>query len=211
MADGRHGKRRKAPILLGLALSGALTLGACGEEGLPEVTPEEGGRVAQVGEAAAGELLRTLVGRLTAAMEEGGAAHAVEFCSREAMPITRLVETGREGGVVLKRTSFRYRNPENAPDAAEELALRYFEDAVLAGGEQPSMYVQRASETELRFYKPLFLGDFCLQCHGDPEAMAPEVREKIEASYPGDLATGYKAGDFRGVVRVSVPATVKEG
>lgn len=206
MADGGAGNRIKVPILLGLALSGALTLGGCGEEGLPEVTPEEGARVAQVGEAAAGELLRTLVGRLTAAMEEGGAVHAVEFCSREAMPITRLVESGREGEVMLKRTSFRYRNPENAPDAAEELALRYFEDAVLAGGEQPSMYVQRASETELRYYQPLFLGEFCLQCHGDPEAMDPEVLAKIEASYPGDLATGYEAGDFRGVVRVSVPA-----
>jgi hypothetical protein len=194
-------------LILGLALPGLVSLTGCGE-GLPEVTPEEGARVAQVAEPAAGELLRTLVDRLTAAMDEGGAPHAVEFCSIEAMPLTRLVEAGLEGDLGLKRTSFRYRNQENAPDEAEELALRYFEDAILGGRELPVHYVQRVSEDELRYYKPLFVGEFCLQCHGDPEAMDPEVRARLEANYPGDLATGYEAGDFRGVIRVTVPASL---
>ena len=164
----------------------------------------------QVGEAGAGELLRTLVGRLTQAMDEGGPAQAVEFCSVDAIPLTRMVEAGLEGGVHLKRTSFRVRNPDNAPDEAEELALRYFEDAILEGGEPPSSLVQRVSETELRYYKPLFMGEFCLRCHGDPAVMDPAVLEKVRATYPADLATGYKAGDFRGVVRVSVPAETAE-
>jgi hypothetical protein len=199
--------RGRISLILGLALPGLVSLTGCGE-GLPEVTPEEGARVAQVAEPAAGELLRTLVDRLTAAMDEGGAPHAVEFCSIEAMPLTRLVEAGLEGDLGLKRTSFRYRNQENAPDEAEELALRYFEDAILRGRELPAHYVQRVSEDELRYYKPLFVGEFCLQCHGDPEAMDPEVRARLEANYPGDLATGYEAGDFRGVIRVTVPASL---
>ena len=53
----------------------------------------------------------------------------------------------------------------------------------------------------------VFLGDLCLQCHGKPELMALEVKEALAEKYPGDLATGYEAGDFRGVVRVSVPAS----
>lgn len=209
---GNHwvGIRGGVLLIFGLILSGALALVGCEEEGLPEVTDEEGARVAQLGEGAAGEFQRTLVGRLTAALDEGGAAQAVEFCSNEAIPLTRLVEAGLDGGLRLKRTSFRYRNLENAPDEAEEMALRYFEDANLAGGELPSSFVQRVSETELRYYKPLFLGEFCLQCHGDPEAMEPAVREVIQARYPGDLATGYKVGDLRGLVRVSVPAGTAE-
>ena len=35
--------------------------------------------------------------------------------------------------------------------------------------------------------------------------MVKEVNAKLEATYPGDLAVGYDVGDFRGVVRVSVP------
>jgi len=207
MADGEKTGLGKAVLLLGLTLPSSLLLTGCGEK-LPEVTPEEGTEVVQIAEPAAGELLRTLVTRVTASVEEGGAAQAVEFCSMDAIPLTRLVEAGLDGGLTLKRTSFRYRNPDNAPDEAEELALRYFEDAILSDGEAPPHYVQRVSPEELRYYKPLFVGEFCLQCHGDYESLASEVRAKLDAKYPGDLATGYKAGDLRGLVRVSVPAAL---
>jgi len=187
-----------------LVLLGTGGVVGCGER-LPEVTPEENARVVQVAEPAAGELMRTLLGRLDAALQEGGAAHAVEFCSVDAIPLTRLVEAGLGGGLSLKRTSFRYRNPDNAPDEAEEMALRYYEEEILAGREAPAHFVQRVSEEELRYYRPLFVAEFCLQCHGNRESMDPEVRAKLDAEYPGDLATGYEAGDFRGLVRVSVP------
>lgn len=195
---------------VGLGLPGLLGLAGCGER-LPEVTPEENARVVQVAEPAAAELMRTLLGRLDAALEEGGPAHAIDFCSMDAIPVTRLVEAGLEGGLSLKRTSFRYRNPDNAPDEAEELALRYYEDEILAGREPPAHYVQRVSEGELRYYRPLFVAEFCLRCHGERERMDPEVRAKLDARYPEDLATGYEAGDFRGLVRVSVPAEVAQG
>jgi hypothetical protein len=203
-------QRRLVPASLGIGvLAAALSLPlvlACDRAGMGEVTAEEGELVAQLAEPAAGELLRTLVGRLTAALEEGGPAHAVEFCSTEALPMTHMLEARLEGVGAMKRTSFRYRNPANAPDDAEEQALRFFEDALLAEGSAPPRYVQRASEAEYRFYMPLFLGEMCLQCHGDREVMDPGVRAALEERYPTDLATGYSAGDFRGLVRVSVPA-----
>jgi hypothetical protein len=121
--------------------------------------------------------------------------------------LTLSVQSSFSEGLSLKRTSYRYRNPLNAPDEAEEEALLFFEEAVLAGGTTPSSFVHQVSEEEYRYYQPLFLGEFCLQCHGSPEAMDPEVREALAQKYPGDLATGYEAGDFRGVVRVSVPAS----
>jgi hypothetical protein len=189
----------------GFLLAGTVLLLGCGG-GQPAVTAEENAGVVEIAEPAAGELLRTLLTRLTQALDEGGTLHAVEFCSMDAIPMTRLVEAGLEGDLVLKRTSFRYRNPDNAPDEAEEMALRHFEDAILAGGEAPAHYVQRVSESELRYYKPLFVAELCLQCHGDPDHMAPEVRAALAENYPTDLATGYEAGGFRGLVRVSVPA-----
>lgn len=198
--------------LLGVCVPILFLFGGCQTETLPEVTAEEGALVAQMAEPAVAELQRTLVGRLTAAIDEGGAAGAVEFCSLDATPLTRLVEAGLEEKVGLKRTSFRIRNLDNAPDEAEVLALRYFEDAILSPEGAPAHYVQRVSEEELRYYKPLFVAEFCLQCHGGPETLDPEVKAKLDANYPEDLATGYQAGDFRGVVRVSVPASaIPEG
>jgi hypothetical protein len=198
--------------LAGIPLFGLLLfplLAGCRHEA-EEVAPEEWARVVEVGEPAVGTLMRTLVGNLTGAMEEGGAVHAMEFCSTEAVPLTRMVQADLDGDLTLKRASFRYRNPDNAPDQAEEEALRYFEEAVRAGG-APFSYVQRAGDDEYRYYQPIFVGDFCLQCHGDHQALDPEVLEVLQERYPGDLATGYQAGDFRGVVRVSIPATMVEG
>ncbi len=199
--------RKRSTILLALLGLSQVGLWGCGGDEGPPISQEETDRIVQVGEAATGELLRTLVGRLTAAMEEGGPVGAVEFCSEEAIPLTGAVEVGQEGVMAIKRTSFRYRNPANAPDEADEQALRYFEEHMMAGGEVPSRYVQKVSEEEYRYYQPLFLGEVCLRCHGQPDAMDPALVELLGSKYPGDLATGYEAGDFRGVVRVSVPAS----
>ena len=188
-------------------VAGGLLISGCAPE-LPEVTAEEGERVAQIAAPAAAEFLRALVGRLTAALEEGGPSQAIEMCSNEAIPLTRMVEAGLGGNLSLKRTSFRYRNPENAPDEGDEAALLYFERAIRDQGEAPSGFVQRASASELRYYRPLFVAEVCLGCHGNPESMDPEVLRVLAERYPGDLATGYEVGAFRGVVRVSVPSEV---
>ena len=44
----------------------------------------------------------------------------------------------------------------------------------------------------------------CLKCHGDAGTMSEQVRREIAAAYPNDRATGYKAGDFRGIISVFV-------
>lgn len=183
-----------------------LASGAC-QEMPPNLTIQEGEEVARIADPAASELLRTLVGKLTGAMEEGGPVAAIDFCSTEAIPLTLHVQEGQAEGLVLKRTSFRYRNPANAPDEAEEEALVHFEDAIAAGETSPATFVQKVSEDEYRFYRALYLGEVCLQCHGDADSMDPGVLAALQERYPADLAMGYEAGDFRGVVRVSVPAS----
>jgi hypothetical protein len=195
---------RIPPVTLAVVLLGC-------EQGPPEVNPQEGESVARIAEPAATELLQTLVGELVAAMEEGGPAHAIGFCSTEAISLTRVVQAGLGESLDLKRTSFRYRNADNAPDEAEEAALLFFEKAILDQGQAPSSYVQWVSEDELRYYKPLFVGEFCLACHGDPASMDPLILKVLEDRYPEDLATGYEVGAFRGVVRVSVPAEAVGG
>ncbi|MFG1690635.1 DUF3365 domain-containing protein [Gemmatimonadota bacterium] len=189
--------------------AGASLLCACGG-GLPEMTPEETQVVQELGEPAAGELARTLIQHLSLAMAEGGPSQAVDFCSSEALDLTEEVQAGLTEGFGLKRTSLNYRNPANMPDEFEDVALRYFQHAIGEGDQAPPSYIQRVSREEIRYYKPLFLGEPCLQCHGDPVGFDPGVREILAERYPADLATGYELGDFRGLIRVSVPAQLVE-
>lgn len=184
-----------------------IVVSAC--DGGPDETvdvDEEDDIVALAAPAAAA-LRQGLVTRLTAALEEGGPAGAVEFCSSEALPLTETIQGEMDGGLTLKRTSFRYRNPVNAPDEAEEAALLEFERSLQGPGEPLTSMTQTVSQTEYRYYEPLYVGEPCLQCHGNPERLAPEVRAILDERYPADLATGYAAGDFRGLIRVSVPAS----
>lgn len=158
-----------------------------------------------IGDSAAAALTMTLMGQMRAKVEESGPAEAVEFCSEEALPLTAQVEDGVGRGISVKRTSNRVRNPANAPDSLELLALAYFEAEKEKGQGMPGHYLQR-TEDGWRYYKPISVAPLCTRCHGPVESIDPEVRTVLRERYPEDRATGYTEGDFRGVVRVSIPA-----
>ncbi|MGB5301566.1 MAG: DUF3365 domain-containing protein [Gemmatimonadota bacterium] len=193
---------RLAKGLLALLLT--LTAAACGGSEDDEVSPEIEAAVFELGSSASQALMGTLVTQLTGAMQEGGAAHAVDFCSTSAFELTAGV--AQEQGLDVKRTSMKYRNPANAPDEDETEALRYYESALAETGVLPGPLVRKAGRDEYRFYRPLVVAAPCLGCHGSTGEIDPTVQAILVERYPDDLATGYAAGDFRGVIRVSVPA-----
>jgi hypothetical protein len=160
--------------------------------------------VVRAGEAATADLMAALQPRLQRALSRAGPAYAISFCADTAQALTRNV--GRaSGGLEIKRTSSRYRNPANAPDEAESEALRHFREALAETGEIPRDHVQRTAHGEYRYYRPLVVQPLCLTCHGPVEGIPEEVRQILAERYPEDLATGYREGDLRGLVRVSVP------
>lgn len=187
-----------------LALVLGLSAATCGGAEDEELNPQVEAAVLELGSSASQALMGTLVTQLTSAMQEGGAANAVDFCSTSALELTAGV--AQEQGLDVKRTSMKYRNPANAPDEDETEALRYYESALAETGVLPGPWVQKAGRDEYRFYKPLTVAPPCLNCHGSAEEIDPAVQAILEDRYPEDLATGYALGDFRGVVRVSVPA-----
>ncbi|MDT8436578.1 MAG: DUF3365 domain-containing protein [Gemmatimonadota bacterium] len=175
---------------------------------IPEKTAE---RLRATGGEAADALTQTLQGHLRAAMQEGGFPHAVEFCARRAPALADSVSAALGEGVEVRRVSSRFRNPANAPDPAETAALRHFVETQEETGALPSEWVQRTADGEYRYYRALTVAPPCLACHGPTEAIDPSVREILSAAYPEDRATGYAAGDFRGLIRVTVPASRVEG
>lgn len=83
-------------------------------------------------------------------------------------------------GVLGHITSLKPIRPENRPDAWEGRALKQFED----GLKEVSGTVERDGVEYLRLMKPLFVEQGCLACHAKQ---------------------GYKLGEVRGGIRVSVP------
>jgi len=139
-------------------------------------------------------LFGTLMARLVAAMQEGGAPMAIDVCRVEAPAIAS--DTGAAQGVAIGRTSFKLRNPENAPPAwaASYVDARRAEPLVLRG-----------SDGALAALFPIVLKAECVQCHGPEATIAPDVLAAIQKAYPGDTATGFEEGDLRGWFHVTVP------
>jgi hypothetical protein len=188
-----------------------LVLGGCGEA--PEapplppdpLSPEESEYATALGAPAAAALAEGLVGRLAQAIDEDGLEGAMAFCSDAAIPLTREIQEARAGGVALKRTTLRWRNPDNAPDEWEERVLLYLEALeALDPGSVPVELTARGPGETVRYYRTLRTAPMCLDCHGAEESVGPEVRDLLRERYPADRATGYRAGELRGVIRAEM-------
>jgi mono/diheme cytochrome c family protein len=162
------------------------------------------------GEQAVVRLASTLTGEVADAVARGGPENAVEVCHLKAVPLTAGVATALPGIREVKRTSLKLRNPANAPDAAEQAVLDRLAALVAGGKPLPPVLVQRhepaGAPAEWRVYKPIVLQPHCVVCHGDPGLQSPALRARLADRYPGDQATGYRAGDWRGIFRVTVEA-----
>jgi mono/diheme cytochrome c family protein len=199
------GCKREAPA----AADGAATQAAPQASAPAEArAPLTEAAATEVGERAATAVMSHLMARVKKAMAEGGPEHAIDVCSEVALPLTAEIAKTQTRGVEVKRTSSRLRNPKNAPDALERLALDHFETADPA--KLPAELVQKVDDG-FRYYRPIVVQPACLACHGDRAAMSPKVLSKLQERYPNDQATGYKAGDLRGIIRVSVPEAAGQG
>ncbi len=191
------------------ALTALLVFLGCQKQESVEIqpTPAEAQKVAAIGEAAAGKLKQTLVAELTAAIQSGGTGAAIDVCSKKALQLTESIVYSSNNVLEVKRTTFKYRNPQNAPDDWDAQALQVYETAAQKGETLPPSYIQkikRDGETTFRYYQPLLAAGLCLNCHGDINLLSEEVSAQLATLYPDDKATGYKEGDFRGLIRVSV-------
>ena len=189
-------------------LIGSLVLTGCKAKNDIADNPTTKKKIVEIGEATSKRLLKTLKGELVKALKDSP-EKAIEVCSQKAIPLTKKVEEEVDHGIKIKRTSFKYRNPANAPDSYEKEALRYFETQLKETGKLPPYYIQKVKEEDgkiyYRYYKPLKVGAVCLTCHGEKKYIDDAIYKKIKTIYPNDKATGYKVGDFRGVIRVSIP------
>jgi hypothetical protein len=156
---------------------------------------------------AAGGLIQTLGGELKAAMTAGGPVGAIGVCKEKAPQIAAAAM--EKSGMKIKRVSLKNRNPKGVPDAWETQAMADLEKR-LAAGEKPETLdmhsvVTNGDSKEFRYAKALVTQPICLNCHGDPEKMPPDVKAKLASEYPDDKAVGYSAGMIRGLLSIRKP------
>ena len=191
----------KVLILISFILV-ALSIG-CSESSQKDDIPAPSAAMVQKADTAVMILGKSLKNALLEKMEKDGVESALDFCSMNALELTYSVNKKLEGFTV-KRTSDRVRNPDNSPDSLETEALNFFLASINEKGTIPDSFVQKFldnDEVYYRYYKPIKIGALCLNCHGEPEKIAPTVQQLIDKNYPDDQAKDYKLDDFRGLFR----------
>jgi len=143
-----------------------------------------------------------LKAELMSGMQKGGPAAAIQVCNTEAEKIAR--EVSEQSGWKISRTSLKFRNAKNAPDAWEEKVLNKFEkqkrdDEDLSKIEYFEI-VSENGQSLFRYMKAIPTGGLCLSCHGDN--IPADITSKLDQLYPGDNARGFKAGDIRGAFSI---------
>jgi len=148
-----------------------------------------------------GTFMRDLQGELMSAMKDGGPENAIRVCNTAAPEIAAAHSAQ---GWTIKRVSERFRNPDNRADTTELAVLARFADTTGAP-EIVANWTEIDSLRTFHFYKPIRVGQLCLNCHGGVQTLVPGVYQKLKKYYPADRAVGYKAGDLRGMFVVEAP------
>lgn len=170
-----------------------LTLVSC-KTGMSEQEKEKYTREGNEIVASAGQKLSST---LMTKIQEGGIPEAVGFCNQSALPITENMSAHH--GAEIKRTSLKFRNPENAPTEGEKAVLNGFMET-LARGDSLRPVVQLEKDGQPHYYAPILVEKKCLMCHGElNRELSVAVDSIIRSKYPEDLATGYSEGDLRGM------------
>jgi len=160
-----------------------LVLPACDKDRINE------GYWRQRGAEAVMPLKKNLKRALIKAIEEGP-VEAVTACHAVAPAVTKGA-----GSQVAKvgRTSHKLRNPTNAP----KLWMQPLLEGYLTAPDQMEPRVVVLDDNTVGYVEPIYLQPTCVTCHGT--AIALEVQERIDELYPGDEATGFEPGHFRGI------------
>ena len=143
-------------------------------------------------------LLQPFKQQLRSALQTGmayGPAAAIESCRVEAPAIAASFSVD---GIRMGRTSHRPRNPANEGPAWAAAVLQSY-----LGGDDWKPRTVDLGEGRSGYIEPIRTHPLCLHCHG--ETLSSEVADAIRQLYPQDRATGFRAGDLRGVFWVSYP------
>lgn len=178
----------KRVSLLALVLGGAIY---AGEMNYEEVSTQSIFKLASA--------LQTELGKMMKSDPSG--LKGLHYCSFAAQDLTKEINQGFDENVTVRRTALKLRNILNTPTAQDVEVMKEFKEQIEKEKSDPVTMAKIIETNEAYFmYKPLAIGEVCLKCHGDISKMDKSLVEEIAKQYPTDKATGYKLGDFRGVL-----------
>ncbi|MCS7199179.1 MAG: methyl-accepting chemotaxis protein [Caldimicrobium sp.] len=117
-----------------------------------------------------------------------------------------LKEGEKEGGYIFRVFKEYPRNPNNTPDAVEKEVLKKYQQGLIKG-----TYVIKGKYRDpqsgrdrraLRVFRPVYLTEDCLICHGDPAKSYELWGNREGKDLTGATMENWKAGDIVGAFEI---------
>ena len=175
----------------------------------PVVESVQSGELRESAQSFIKDLNTEVKGRLGKAIKNSGYSGAVIMANKQGGYAIANEMMKQNEGLIIRRVSFKNRNPNNIPDAYESRILHLIEKDY-ANGTLKGYYEDFATTSGEKAYKymePIIIKELCLHCHDTKDAIDPEVLVQIKKLYPNDKAMGYKTGDLRGAIFVTLPVS----
>jgi Protein of unknown function (DUF3365) len=199
--------RLYTPVLVLVLAAAAIVTVSAGQTSSPEPKPSYMlsnapaplQPAAQRAQQAFAKFQATLIQRMNDELARGGPAAALSVYRDEAARLT--ANLGREYNMRIGRTSHRLRNAHNVPP---QWAAPYVKESLAADAKAAPTWVVDMGPI-VGVIAPLETREACTLCHGPQDKLPPAIVNAIRASYPGDRATGFSAGQVRGWIWAEVP------
>lgn len=126
------------------------------------------------------------------------------------VPVVQAMKTlkrgEKEGGYIFKAPKENPRNPNNAPDPLEREILKKYQSGEIKGTfiveakyKDPTTGKERKA---LRIFRPVYLTEDCLICHGDPAKSYELWGNREGKDLTGGPMEGWKAGEIHGAFEI---------
>ncbi|UCD64606.1 MAG: DUF3365 domain-containing protein [Candidatus Zixiibacteriota bacterium] len=179
----------------------ALFLSGCAKKTQQESAPADDILLMRASAKLIDRFQKDLKSELMAAINEGGAAHAITVC-RVRAPEIAAAHSGEFWSI--RRVTVKNRNPNNLADYHHLGILAAFDDTTVVAPTHSYEWVETAGDSTYRYYRPIRVMPLCLKCHGTDADIDDATRTALREKYPEDKATGYRPGDLRGMFVVEV-------
>ena len=175
----------------------------------PVVESVQSGELRERAQSFIKDLNTEVKGRLGKSIKNSGYGGAVIMANEQGGYTIASEMMKQNEGLIIRRVSFKNRNPNNIPDAYESRMLHLMEKDHVKGTLKVYYedFATTSGEKVYKYMEPLIIKKLCLNCHDNKNDIDPEALVQIKKLYPNDKATDYKIGDLRGAIFVTLPVS----
>ncbi len=162
-------------------------------------------KVKEIALKASSELESVLKKELKKAKRENGTKAMTEFCIDKSMKIVEEIDKKYGPKVSIKRISLNNRNEKAKALSSEINILKSFDLIEKSDAYQPKQIVQIVDDNTYKVFSPIEMKSRdCKKCHGLEKKVDKESKKRFSDVYKNEKAYGYKSGEIRGAIVISI-------